>query len=1286
LADTTYEVKYTLYQCIPITIMSQKIYYFHCPHCSKKQEFSDPSIQGKKVSCADCGGKTLLPEQVDFYMKPAEVVKLKSTSSKAPVVVVFLLLVCAGLGWAYVNDWKGFQQYVAQYLPKDVVEESAQKEVAPVVEKKVVVKEVAEEAPVEFVEVVEEEVVIEPEAEPVVVAEEEVVEEEEPLEPVHAGDAAESGSQYSAGMPVDYAALGIDEEKAAKGFDYLADQNEDPRDKRDGFMIVTTEDLKERLKNLPAYIYSKSEKSGFRVYLTTEKDWAGKSERAKLAAERKAFSGRVHALEILDYLKSNYKRLGLKYVIFIGDARPDEGTIPMLRVVHHQRQRNYIKEIDNGKESEKLEHIRKYLIKEDGHFTEYGTVISDYPFVDLDTEWDANGDGFMDSSEDESSSKRTPEIYVGRVPYYGEDSKYGKAADVDVVLNRFIRYDNEQDISWRYNLMYEFGSDPELQKMLEENGFNYEQISRFKSNSVGLPSITSRKGHKHIPNFEQIQNYSTGMLNRYSHGGAFGMEGFRSGVVASKAHDKHPTVMTLGACSIGDINQAENLVYTLLRFQSVAVSGGTGSVTGYGGNTRKVDELKMSKTQQLLRGKSFGEAHWEWYGTLYENYKLIPMTPAKINIYGDPSVIPFRYGANPPYPFLAKPVIGMFDVARDLNELKGIDAHEITLSSNAKSSVDIQARTNADWLELSKTSFTLRPGTKAKLIAKVDVSKARKLGFGVHEAVIYLSSKGYQCRRRFVIKLPHGEVRGVYPFEGDVKNVITGQIAGHGQGLVLPKTVTKYDPKKHGEEKPVPFLEDRGGKVSNNKYPIGGYIEPFEKEDFTIATWLKVDEEIQKPARGEAKQVLLYARDFFELYRDKTGLNLTLTTYAEIGEESDSYKLDSRADIELGKWHHIAISLDQTKGNLSLWLDGKEVGKKSVKRKAIYATTFMSYGQFKGASDELMLFSYVLPDEEFKGIVRGDYAYRPSPADGEHGLSPRRVKLTAAVGGALRKGKVALKNVRTRKVVEIEPNDKGEWIATDLSEDEEYEWKIVGEEGGSTVWKFYTGEELLKNGDFERGTSGWSGDVVYSERSQGMRVGEEALTTTRAKFEKQKVYKLQGLVRGRGNVGLVARSGGSKQVVASAQIGGPKYRFAPFEIALPVSDGDFIGEYARLQLEKIGTDVFEVSKLSLVAADAGDMNFPPVASSELEDLNAVARVGVDGFQVVLTDYVTDPEDGILHFTIVDGPSWAYIQGDDTLFSNYGPPAEDVGEHIFKILVEDDKGNSIHIDIPVTVRR
>lgn len=1258
--------------------MSQKTYFFTCPHCSTKQEFTDPNIQGKKVACSSCEGKIQLSEAVQSYVKGVPSVSVKSSSSKVPTVMITLLVAAVIGGYAYINDSCGFKTGLTKCFPQlqptseeTVVGKRNEPEtvVAPVDEVK--------EEPVAVVE----QVIAEPAAaEPVVVDAAET-----PEVALHAGDSGVSKSEYSAGMPIDYTALGIDEKKAAKGFDYLADPTKSPRDKRDGFMIVTTEELKEKLKNLPAYVYSKSEKSGFRVYMSTEMDWDGKSEAGKVAAERKAFPGRVRAYDILDYLKKNYKKLGLKYVIFIGDARPDHGTTPMLRVVHHQRSRNYIKEIE-GEQSKDLAHVREHLVNEDGHYTEYGNVISDYPFVDLDTDWGAKGDGFLDPTEDKSSSTRAPEVYVGRLLHYGEDSKYAKAEDIDIVLNRIIRYDNEKDISWRYNLMYEFNSDPELQQQLEDKGFNYELISRFKSHSVGLPAITSRKGQKHIPNFEQIQNYSIGMLNRHSHGGAHGMEGLRSKEIASKAHDRYPTVMTLGACSIGTIKFEDNLVYTLLRFQSVAVSGGTGSVTGYGGNSKKVAAQKMHKKQQLLQGKSFGEAHWEWYGKLYEDRGVVPMTAAKINIYGDPSVVPFRYGDTPPYPFLAKPVIGKFDVARNLDDLKNIDAHEITLSSNAKSSVAIRVKSNQEWLTLSKTSFNLRPGTRAKLIAKIDTRKASKLGYGVHEANIEIASQGYSCRRRFVLKMPKGDVRGIYPFEGKVRNVVGAHAGGHGSGLTLPKSVTKYDPKKSEAPKPKPFIEGRDGLVSDNKYPIGGYVEPFEKEDFTIAAWIKVDEEVPTSGRGAGKQTLLSASSFFDLYRDKTGLNLDLTTYAEFGEESDTFNLDSRVDLELGKWHHVAFSLDQTKGNLALYLDGKKVGSKSVSKKRIYATTFMGFGQFKGASDDLMIFSYVLPSEEFAGTVRGDYAYHPSPVDGGTGQSPNRIELSAAVGGALRKGRIELKNLKTRKTSIIEQNKQGQWVAEALREGQEYEWKIVGDKSSSEVWRFFTGSELLKNGTFDKGTTGWSGDLAYNEKAKGLRVIKEAEALTRAKFEKNTVYRLQGLVRGKGSVELIARSGSKEQSVASASISGPKYRFAPFEIALPSAGGDFIGEYMRIKLTNTTDGAFEVSKLSLVSAAAGDMNFPPVVSSELAELDAEARVGVDGFQVVLTDYVSDPENGLLNFTILEGPSWAYIQGDDTLFSNYGPPSEDVGQHEFKILVEDDKGNAVNITVPVTVRR
>lgn len=130
--------------------------------------------------------------------------------------------------------------------------------------------------------------------------------------------------------------------KAPKKLKYLSPKKK-YTDKKDGYMIITTNDLSHRLKKLQSFISCKANVRKFRVFMATENDWSGKSEAGKMAKKRGAPQGRLNGHDILHFLKKTYIPLNIKYVLFVGDARPDEGTTPMLRIHHHKDYKNFIR-------------------------------------------------------------------------------------------------------------------------------------------------------------------------------------------------------------------------------------------------------------------------------------------------------------------------------------------------------------------------------------------------------------------------------------------------------------------------------------------------------------------------------------------------------------------------------------------------------------------------------------------------------------------------------------------------------------------------------------------------------------------------------------------------------------------------------------------------------------------------------------------------------------------------------------------------------------------------------
>lgn len=171
-----------------------------------------------------------------------------------------------------------------------------------------------------------------------------------------------------------------------------------------------------------------------------------------------------------------------------------------------------------------------------------------------------------------------PEVYVGRIPYYGETSDYGKAADTDAILARSIRYDNEKDIAWRYGFtqLQQWDMIPEEvffeRDVLEPLGINYYRDKCYQD-TIGFPHYELHEhgtGMQH--NVAKLHKLDLGYIRLGGHGAPTGMHGINSGQTRQFLNDKRPTVVNMGACDVGHIEHQHNLAYTLLRLADVTQS------------------------------------------------------------------------------------------------------------------------------------------------------------------------------------------------------------------------------------------------------------------------------------------------------------------------------------------------------------------------------------------------------------------------------------------------------------------------------------------------------------------------------------------------------------------------------------------------------------------------------------------------------------------------------------------------------------------------------------------
>lgn len=167
------------------------------------------------------------------------------------------------------------------------------------------------------------------------------------------------------------------------------------------YVIVTTNataSASTGLINFRSFLESR----GFHPLIITETDWGGGT-------------GDTAANHIRAWLVSNYLSLGIKYVLLVGNPDPSSGDVPMKMLWPRYDQ------------------------------TSYREAPSDYFYSDLTGNWDRNGNGYFGEKPGDFGTggvDRIPDVYVGRIPYYGS------IADLDSIFEKTINYESESPGQW----------------------------------------------------------------------------------------------------------------------------------------------------------------------------------------------------------------------------------------------------------------------------------------------------------------------------------------------------------------------------------------------------------------------------------------------------------------------------------------------------------------------------------------------------------------------------------------------------------------------------------------------------------------------------------------------------------------------------------------------------------------------------------------------------------------------------------------------------------------------
>ncbi len=368
-----------------------------------------------------------------------------------------------------------------------------------------------------------------------------------------------------------------------------------------GYVIITTSAIASASTVLKDFVSYQSGK-GFYVKVATENDWGGGA--GDTAAER-----------IRAWLKSKYLSLNIQYVLLIGNPSPTSGDVPMKML---------------------WPRLWSYSYKE---------APSDYYYSDLTGNWDLDGDGYAGEEPDDFGTggiDRIPEVYVGRIPYYGS------IVTVDSILRKTIYYPGDAKGDWLHRLLLPM-------KPMDADTPSYqlgEQIVRDFGWHWGLAPDRVYDGAyglslppEHTPcDYDVVQNewmQGAGLVFWMTHGSTNTAGNVFSSSRCSYLDDSRPAVVYMASCSNGKPEDSTNLGYCVLAkggittFSASRVSWYFLAESDYTASD-SIGGLGYQYARFLLSGEPCGRAAMD---ARLANPVTIWANHLVYNLYGDPALV-----------------------------------------------------------------------------------------------------------------------------------------------------------------------------------------------------------------------------------------------------------------------------------------------------------------------------------------------------------------------------------------------------------------------------------------------------------------------------------------------------------------------------------------------------------------------------------------------------------------------------------------------------------------------
>jgi len=376
-----------------------------------------------------------------------------------------------------------------------------------------------------------------------------------------------------------------------------------------GYVIITTRSIVNSSNQLDNFVSHKQTR-GFNVHVMTEDIWGGGT-------------GDRAAENIRKWLKDNYVKLNIEYVLLIGNPNPSTGDVPM-----------------------KMLYPRNNATRE----TQYKDSPSDYYYADLTGNWDLDGDGKYGEGDDDFGAggiDRNYEVVVGRIPYYGNMN------DLDSILSKNISYQKETNQNWRKKILlpmepsdeytpgYHLGEEIK-NSVIVPKGWSYHRVY---DQNYGLSPVPEKMPCNEDNVTNAWRNSQFGAVLWWTHGSETSASDIMDLSHAAMLDNTHPGFTFQCSCTNSYPEASNNLSYSLLRNGAIATVGATrvswyhGGQTNYAG-TSSNSGMTYEYAKRLIGNemKSCGYALHDMKQTLTANDMELWMNFTDFCLYGDPEV------------------------------------------------------------------------------------------------------------------------------------------------------------------------------------------------------------------------------------------------------------------------------------------------------------------------------------------------------------------------------------------------------------------------------------------------------------------------------------------------------------------------------------------------------------------------------------------------------------------------------------------------------------------------